>query len=486
MNILCVAAEVSPFSKVGGLGDVLGALPVALAKKGVSVKIITPAYGIIDRRKFSLKETSDAFEVKLGGMRIPCSVLKWSHPEFPNHEVYFIENETYFACRNVYNDKHGNLYVDNAERFVLLQKAVLEMIDRMNWIPDIIHCHDNHSALIPVYLKTCYDTDPKFRSIKTILTIHNVAYQSITPFDKRYIFGLPSFLFAPMEAMEWYNMINPLKAGIIFADAVSTVSNMHAQEIVTDSVISAGLKDILLNRKEPIYGILNGVDCSEWDPATDMVINAHYSSEDLTGKQRNKQSLIREMDLNKMVMNKPLLVMVSRLVEQKGIDLLLDCVDRLMAMDIGFIILGSGEEKYQVALKEITSRFPGKFSVNFGFNPSLAHKILAGADILVMPSRYEPCGITQMHALKYGTVPVVHRTGGLADTVKQWNGVEGNGFLFDDYHVEAFLASVSEALRTFKDKAEWKKIVRNGMNEDFSWDKSAEEYLKLYASVMAK
>ena len=484
MNVLFVAAEVSPFSKVGGLGDVIGALPAALVKKGVSVKIITPAYGAIDRTKFVFQETSLAFEIEIGGIPTKCSLLKWTLPEQENLEIYFIENDEFYSCKGVYTDKRGNPYINNPERFVLLQKCALKLIVELNWIPDIIHCHDNHAALIPVYLKTTYADEPIYKSIKTVLTIHNIAYQSVTSFDKKFVFGLPSYLFAPTEPMEWYDQINPLKAGIIFADVVTTVSKTHAQELTTNTAISAGLKGVMINRKKPVIGILNGVDYSKWNPASDPEIAINYSPENLAGKRKNKQALILGTDLKDFIIEKPLIGIVSRLVEQKGIDLILEGIDRMMAMDVGLILLGSGEEKYHTAFKDIAARFSGRVSVNFGYNNPMCHKILAGADIFLMPSRYEPCGITQMLALKYGAVPVVHKTGGLVDTVRQWDGQTGNGFLFDNYSIDSLLASLGNAFNVFRNKPDWKTLMTNGMVEDFSWDKSADEYLKVYEDLL--
>jgi len=484
MNVLFVAAEVSPFSKVGGLGDVIGALPSALAKKGVSVKIITPAYGAIDRTKFNFQETALTFEIEISGIPTKCSLLKWNPPEQPDLEIYLIDNDEFYSCKGIYTDKRGNSYINNPERFVLLQKCALKLIAELNWIPDIIHCHDNHAALIPVYLKTVCEEMPIYKSIKTVLTIHNIAYQSVTSFDKKYVFGLPSYLFAPTEPMEWYDQINPLKAGIIFADAVTTVSKTHALEITTNATIGAGMKGVLVSRKKPIIGILNGVDYSMWNPVSDPEIAVNYSLENLAGRRKDKQVLILGTDLKDYIIEKPLIGIVSRLVEQKGVDLILEGIDRMMAMDIGLILLGSGEEKYHNAFKYVAERFPGRVSVSFGYNNPMCHKILAGADIFLMPSRYEPCGITQMLALKYGAVPVVHKTGGLADTIKQWNGQFGNGFLFDDYSVDSLLASLGNALGIFRNKSEWKTLMMNGMAEDFSWDKSADEYLKVYEDIL--
>lgn len=483
MNILFVAAEVYPFSKVGGLADVLGALPKALAEKGVNVKVVTPGYGVIDRKRFSLKKTPYSFNILLGRERFNCPVSVFKFSDNPNLEIYFIENEYFFSSRGVYTDANGNPYTDNPERFVILQKAAMSLVFTMDWQPDIIHCHDNHAAVIPVYLKKLFTHLPELKSVRTLLTIHNIAYQGITSLDKKYIFLLPKDLFYTGKLMEWHGTVNPLKAGIICADAVSTVSKTHAQEIMNDEEISAGLKDVIVSRKAPVHGILNGVDYSEWNPEIDPLIYENYSINRLSGKMKNKLSLIRETRLNKSIAKKPLLGMVSRLVEQKGIGLVLDILDRIMAMDVGLVILGSGEKKYYRAFEKVIEHFPDRIYIDFNYNNPLAHKIMAGCDMFLMPSRFEPCGITQMYSLKYGTVPIVRKTGGLADTISQWNGKDGTGFVFNDFTTDALLKSITEAIGIFRKRDVWNKIIHNGMVKDFSWEHSANEYIKLYEKV---
>ena len=483
MNILFVAAEVYPFSKVGGLADVLGALPKALAEKGVNVKVITPGYGVIDRKRYRLRKTPYSFNVLLGRDRFNCSVSTFKFPDIKNLRIYFIENEYFFSSRGVYTGLDGNPYTDNPERFVFFQKAALALVFTMSWKPHIIHCHDNHAAVIPVYLKKLFTHLPELKSIRTLLTIHNIAYQGITSLDKKYMFLLPKDLFFTGKLMEWYGDINPLKAGIICADAVSTVSKTHAQEIMTDEEISAGLKDVIVSRKDPVYGILNGVDYSEWNPEIDPLIYENYSINCLSGKRKNKLALIKEAGLHESIAEKPLLGMVSRLVEHKGIGLVLDTLDRIMAMDVGLVIIGSGEKKYYRAFEKVIEHYPDRIYIDFNYNNQLAHKIIAGCDMFLMPSRFEPCGITQMYSLKYGTVPIVRKTGGLTDTVSQWNGKDGTGFVFNDFTADALLNSITEAIGMFRKRDVWNKIIHNGMVEDFSWEHSANEYIKLYEKV---
>lgn len=483
MNILFVAAEVYPFSKVGGLADVLGALPKALSEKGVNVKVVTPGYGVIDRKRFALRKTSYSFNILLGRDRFKCPVSMFKFTDNANLEIYFIENEYFFSSRGVYTDAKGIPYTDNPERFVILQKAAMSLVFTMNWQPDIIHCHDNHAAVIPVYLKKLFTHLPELKSVRSLLTIHNIAYQGITSLDKKYIFLLPKDLFYTGKLMEWHGTINPLKAGIICADAVSTVSKTHAQEIMSDEEISAGLRDVIVSRKEPVYGILNGVDYSEWNPEKDSFIYENYSINRLSGKRKNKLALIKETGLHESIVEKPLLGMVSRLVEQKGIDLILDSIDRIMTMDVGLVILGSGEKKYYRAFEKVIEHYPDRIYIDFNYNNPLAHKIIAGCDIFLMPSRFEPCGITQMYSMKYGTVPIVRKTGGLADTVSQWNGKEGTGFVFNDFTADAFFQSIKDAIIAFRKRDVWGKIINNGMVEDFSWEHSSNEYIKLYENL---
>lgn len=492
MNIVFVAAEVFPFAKVGGLGDVIGALPPVLAAQGHSVRVIAP--GHLSTWRFRTEKSPEVSSVKvaLGAKMIECSIRSWTNPApsdagpgtgQPLHSVYFIDHPDYFAKRNVYTDERGAAYPDNPERFLLFQKAALKLIAEAGWPVDVINCHDNQTALIPVYLKTILANDPQFRSVKCILTLHNIAYQGICEMNLRDLCGLPEQLFMPTGALEWFGRINPLKGGILYADGVSTVSPTHAREILNDNEIGAGMSGILANRKITVYGILNGVDYSTWNPASDRNLYANYHSADLSGKQINKVELVRELKLNPMFAIRPLIGMVTRLVEQKGIDLLIAGLEQILQKETGFILLGSGEERYQTVLTELAAKYPDRMVYDCGYNDPLAHRIMAGCDLFLMPSRYEPCGITQMIALQYGTVPVVRRTGGLADTVFHWNGESGNGFTFEPYAVDSFLKAVFEGLLAYKNPAEWNRIVTNGMAADFSWKNSATGYLDLYQSL---
>ncbi len=483
MNIFFISAEVFPFSKVGGLGDVCGALPPALARLGHAVKVITPAYATLNRQRYAVEKLPVRLEISLGTQNYLFSVSRWVNPASGWHTVYFLENAELFGARNVYTDDHGKLYPDNVARFVAFQKAALALILNQNWQPDIIHCHDNHAALIPVYLKTTYAGKPQFARTKSVLTLHNIAYQGLTPMANRPLFDLPDDLFAPMQPLEWYGKINLLKAGIVFADAVTTVSPTHAREIMEDEQLSAGLRGVLASCSEAVMGILNGVDYSYWNPAADSFIAKSYSSDKLMLKQENKRDLFIKQGLNLELFDKPLFGMVSRLVEQKGIPLLLKGLSLILQQGASIVILGSGEQEYEQRLQVLARQFSEQLRVNFGHDEPLAHQIMAGADFLLMPSRFEPCGMTQMYALRYGTVPIVHKTGGLADTVIEWDGKHGTGFCFSPYTQDAFNAAIRRAVAIFY-TPEFQQMRRNGMQADFSWGQSALKYEKLYRELV--
>ena len=484
MKVLFITAEMFPFSKVGGLGDVAGALSEALAKMGIDVRVITPAYGIIDREKFALKKTDLCFKEVVGNKEQICTILSWESPENKNLQVYFLENEQYYAGRNVYCDDGGLTYADNHERFLLLSKAALALPTHLRWKPDILHCHDNHAALVPVYLKNVPDYESYYANSRTLLTLHNIAYQGMISMENKPLLDLPDDLFLPMGALEWWGRINPLKAGIIYADGVNTVSPTHALELMKDETVNAGMGGVLRGRKSPVEGILNGADYDEWDPGKDSLIYQTYSLENLKGKLVNKKTLIKDLNLKAELVTKPLICMISRLVEQKGIDILLPSMEQLLALDAGMIILGCGDDVYHTAFEDFAKRFPRKFCFLSGFKQKMAHQILAGSDLFLMPSRYEPCGIAQMNALKYGTVPVVHKTGGLADTVFQWTTKKGNGFLFEDYSAEALIKTVKKAIQVYQDKERWQRLMLNGMRAEYSWSKSAASYSKLYSRLL--
>jgi len=485
MKILFVSAEVFPFSKVGGLGDVCGALPPAMASVEHSVTVVTPAYATLDRTHIGIEQLPLQVTIKLGAETITLSVSRYQNPANARHVVYFIEHPALFGTRNVYTDASGQPYADNPRRFLAFQKAVLELIIQQGWAPDVIHCHDNHTALLPVYLKTTFARLPRLARTPSVLTLHNIAYQGLTDMSERPLFDLPEELFTPLQPLEWYGKINPLKAGIIYADVVTTVSPTHAREIRESDQLSGGLRGVLNSRSRPVVGILNGVDYHLWHPARDPFIRQKYDRSNLEQKIINKRHLLEKMHLPESLERNLVIGMVTRLVEQKGLELLTVCLPELLKEELGLVVLGSGEARYQQLLQTNAENYPHKIAVSFGYDDPLAHQIIAGCDLFLMPSRFEPCGMTQMYALRYGTPPLAHRTGGLADSVRNWDGVNGNGFLFDQFTPAALINNVRYARACYDQPEIWRKIQGNGMEQNFSWPKAADEYLRLYQSLVA-
>ncbi len=484
MKILILSSEAVPFAKTGGLADVAGSLPAALKRLGLDVHLCLPHYRISLEKNHPTRPLLDDLDIPLGGVMLRANVLKArNEDEIP---VYLIDREDMYDRPNLYGNKKGDYY-DNLERFTFFAHCTLEMIQHLDLIPDIIHCHDWQAGLVPALLKGPYKKSPYFSNTATVFTIHNLGYQGIFPATKFPVTGLNVADFFNPDGVEFWGNISLLKAGIVYADAVTTVSPTYSQEIQTPEY-GMGMEGILQNRRGSLYGILNGVDYNEWNPTRDMHIAANYSWKRVVGKKQCKESLIHEMSLDPSLTNKPLLGMISRLDAQKGLDILVTILDKILALDMGLVILGSGDEKIQVAIQQAADRHSGKVGIYIGFNESLAHRIMAGVDIFLIPSRYEPCGLTQMYALKYGTVPVVRATGGLNDTITAFHTKtgEGNGFRFGPYDAKAFFTAIEQAVELYKDQQAWKKIQANGMQEDFTWDRSAAAYVEVYRSVLKK
>ncbi|MFA5177926.1 MAG: glycogen synthase GlgA [Candidatus Omnitrophota bacterium] len=462
MKIVICASEVVPFAKTGGLADVAGALPLALEKEGQEVIVILPRYKAIDAAKFNLKTSGDGILTGTLGQGI---------------KVYFIENAGLFNREGLYGDKQGD-HPDNLERFSFYCRRSLELLKEINFKPDIIHCHDWQSSLIPVFLKAVYSQDPFYKKIRTVLTIHNIGYQGLFPREEFPKLGLDWSLFS-MEGLEFYGKINVLKGGMLFADLINTVSPTYAKEIQTKE-FGFGLEGVLNKRKDSVFGILNGLDYDIWDPQRDKFIAKSFSITDLAGKARDKEDLqaLCKLPLKKGV---PLIGIVSRLAEQKGFDILAEGIDAICKMDIQMVILGTGDLKYHQVLQEMVAKYPKVISLNLKFDDPLAHKIYAGSDIFLMPSRYEPCGLGQLISLRYGTIPLVFKTGGLADTVNA-----DNGFVFSNYSKIALVKTIRRALAAFQDKKQWDVLVQNALKCNFSWDASARKYLELYAKAKKK
>ncbi len=482
MNILFLSPEVAPYAKTGGLADVAGSLPGALKRLGVDVSVGLPLYRSVKEGSFQRYLALKGLQVPLAGLTLAGNVYAAETED--GVPVYFFEREDLFDRPNLYRNAEGDYY-DNLERFAFFSRAALLFARAAGMGFDVIHCHDWQTGLIPAYLSTLYRTDPFFSSTATLFTIHNIGYQGLFPREKLAVCGLPPETYHP-EGVEYWGGISLLKAGIVYSDAVTTVSPTYSREIQT-SEFGLGMEGILRNKSAALHGILNGADYSVWDPATDPHIASNYDSRRLSGKAANKAALLEEIGLDPALLKRPVLGITSRLSHQKGCDLLIPVLDELVRMKVGLVILGEGEERYEKPLLEAAERHPGKVSVTVGFDEALAHRIMAGADIFLVPSLYEPCGLTQMYALKYGTVPVVRATGGLEDTIEDFDprNKTGNGFKFGPYDANAFLLSIQRAVDLWADEENWERLMRKGMAADFSWTRSGERYLELYQSLLA-
>jgi starch synthase len=479
MKILMAASESVPLAKTGGLGDVVGALSGALAARGVEAAVVLPTYRSILEGGFSLQETGIEIDTALGAERVKGTVLKTTLES--GVAVYGIRQDRYFRRPQLYGTPQGD-YPDNAERFAFFSKAALQLARKTGpW--DLIHCHDWQTALIPALKKLDAASPPEARKCKTVLTIHNLAFQGNFSMAASNLLNLEARYLTP-EYLEFYGRVNFLKGGILFADALTTVSRKYAREILTPEY-GCGLEGVLSARERDLRGILNGVDYREWNPATDPYIKENYRPADLSGKQACKKDLQEIFQLPPKAAT-PLIGIVSRLTDQKGIDIILQAIEDLFSMNLQIVILGAGDEKYQPLLADLPGARRGKIGVKIGFDEALAHKIEAGADMFLMPSKYEPCGLNQIYSLKYGTVPIVRATGGLDDTIEDYDpiGGTGNGFKFAEYSASALLNAVKRADAVYRDKKAWRQLVANGMAADFSWEKPAEEYLALYRKLV--
>lgn len=460
MDIVMCSSEVFPFAKTGGLADVTGALPLALEELGCKVKVFMPGYRQTVEGKLQIKKfTSDISYTTAG----------------KNVTVYFIENDNYFNRPGLYGDKSGD-YPDNLDRFMYFSKKTLEVLKKIGEKVDIIHCHDWQTSLIPVYLKTVYKDEPFYKETKTLLTIHNIGYQGLFPKEQFTKLGLDWSLFN-METLEFYNQVNILKGGIVFSDAINTVSRAYSREIQTKE-FGFGLEGILSKRKKSLYGILNGLDYSVWNPETDKLIFKSYSAQNLEVKNKNKEHLQEICGLPKV--NLPLFGIVSRLAEQKGFDILAEAIDEICKLKLQLVILGTGDLKYHLVLERIAKEYPKLLSLHLKFDETLAHKIYAGSDIFLMPSKYEPCGLGQLISLKYGTIPLVFKTGGLADTVSA-----DNGFIFDVYGRGPLVKTIKKAIGAYAKKEKWSGLMQRAMECDFSWVESARQYIELYQGLIS-
>lgn len=490
LKILFVTSEVVPFIKTGGLADVSSALPQKLQELGHQVRIVVPKYGAIDERKFKIHEVVRLKDLttKIGEKEVIFSLRSsFLIGTKARVQIYFLDNEEYFGKRpSLYSDPlTGNDYEDNDERFILLNKSVFELVEKLGWIPDIIHCNDWQCGLIPAYLKSVYKDDEKFKSVKTLFTIHNLAYQGEFPlatFDKT---GLPGELKSTKGIVQ-NRKFNFLKSALVYSDFINTVSETYSKEICKEKDISGALQSTLCKRQNDIAGIINGIDSTIWNPEKDKHIAKKYSSKNLSAKKENKMVLAEKFGF-KYDDNVPVIGMISRLNDVKGFDLLEKAFTDLMKLKIHLVLLGTGDKKYHKFFESAAMKYRNKFSCYLGFDDELAHLIEAGADMFLMPSRHEPCGLNQMYSLIYGTVPIVRETGGLADTVQRFNErtKEGNGFVFKKYDPADMIKEIKRAIKIYtKDKDTWTKIMKEGMKSNFTWLNSAKNYVNLYRNII--
>lgn len=487
MRVLFATSEVVPFSKTGGLADVSNALPRALAELGVEVHVFTPLH----------KKAKDEFTLTDTGLKATFQVFRrrqtgyLRRAKLPNSsvEVFFVEHDGYFYRPGLYGDDRGP-YRDNSERFIFFCRAVLELAKALGHRYDVIHANEWQTAMLPVYLKTLYSEDEHWRQTASVQALHNLAYQGVfSQWDFNFT-GLDWKYFS-WRHLEFWGKLNLLKGGIVFADKLVTVSPTYAEEIQRDPQFGCGLEGLLKTRHEDLVGILNGCDYTVWNPETDRLIPANYSEKNLSGKAVCKARLQEECGFEKSE-RAFVIGMITRLAEQKGLDILLPVLNEILDMGVQFVILGTGEKNYEKALKEIGERRGGRMRAFIKFDEHLAHLIEAGADAFLMPSRYEPCGLNQMYSMRYGTIPIVRKTGGLADTVCDFTRQnlslgKATGFVFKEYKPEALLSAVKCAHAVFTEAPEdWQQLILNSMRQRFTWEKSAPQYLHLYESAIAK
>lgn len=481
MKILIATPEAIPYVKTGGLADVTGVLCKEYRKMGKDAHLILPLYKSIKEAIFDLKDLGASIRVPVGSRKIEGKI-------FTDKELnFFIECDEFFNRDELYGTSEGD-YVDNASRFVFFSRGILEVCKLLRFRPDIIHCNDWQTGLVPIYLKTLYIDDPFFKDTATLLTIHNIGYQGLFPSSELPVTNLGWDLFTP-EGIEFYGKLNFLKAGLISAELLNTVSYTYSREILTKEY-GFGLEGVLKKRIDDLYGIINGIDYQEWNPSEDRFLPANYNQNDLNGKNKCKLDLIKSFFENskKESLRLPLIGVIGRLSEQKGIGLIINSIEELMKFGVRIIILGKGEEIFQRSLIEISKKYKEQMSITIGFNEQLAHKIYAGVDFFLMPSKYEPCGLGQLIALRYGSIPIARKTGGLIDTIEDYNPLSqnGTGFLFDDYTPSSMLCALKRAFCIFTDREKIKKVIANGMEKDFSWKRSAEKYIELYGRALEK
>jgi starch synthase len=474
LNILLAASEVVPYAKTGGLADVAGALPKALTRLGHQVRVVMPRYKLEKIEAISERLPGElAVPFNFGERRAGVYVDRSG--EVP---VYFIDAPEYFSRAKLYGES------DDPERFAFFSRAVPELAKALGEHFDIIHLNDWMTGLVAAYLKTVCKGDPAFAGTKILFTIHNIAFHGLFRPDQLPMFGLPDWIHRAEGGLEFYHLASALKAGLVFSDAISTVSPRYAAEIQTPE-FGEKFDGLLRARRSDLFGILNGVDYDEWNPETDKYIAAHYSADDFSGKRECKRDLLSAFGLPEDL-DRPLVGCISRLSDQKGFDLILSIADRMLQAGVAIVLLGSGEEVYERAFQALRDARRSQVGVYLGFSNDLAHKIEAGADMFLMPSRFEPCGLNQMYSLKYGTVPIVRAAGGLDNTIENFDrtALRGNGFKFYEYDSERLLETIQEALLAYEKPDLWRALMLNGMHADYSWTESARHYVELYQKLV--
>jgi starch synthase len=477
MRVLMVTPEATPFAQTGGLGEVMSALPAALVGLGLEVDVLMPKYRGIDPERFGIRQTDFRIELTLNAKAVAAGL--WEFPDPRGVRYFFLDCDEYYDRDHLYGSPEGD-YPDNSERFVFLARAAIEMALAQNVQYDVFHSHDWQAALTPVYLRTLYAGESLVHESASVMSIHNLGYQGIFWHWDMPLVGIGWEFFTPRH-MEFHGKVNFLKSGLVFADWVNTVSPGYREEVMS-AEFGFGLEGVLWERKDSFAGILNGVDYDIWNPATDPFIAADYSVDDLAGKARCKADL-QEMSQLPVLPDVPVIAMVSRLSSQKGIDLLQEALPALMKQNIQLVLLGDGEMRYQRAFSDFGEAHPDRTGIYLRYDYGLAHKIFAGADMVLVPSRYEPCGLNQLYALKYGTVPIVRATGGLQDTVEPFDhhSDTGTGFVFSEADPEKLEATIREATRIFTTSPDaWRGLMLRGMRQDFSWTRSARAYASLY------
>ena len=475
MRILFAASEGLPFSKTGGLADVIEALPKALVAQGHELAVVLPRYRGIKTSMVIMPSVT----IPLGGrLRFPSIA---DGTMLNGVRYFFVDDPGYFDRDGIYGNSTGD-FPDNAERYSEFCRAVIEIAKHV-WPADVIHCHDWQTALVPTLMRSLYSTDPLVKDIPVIFTVHNLGYQGQFAAAVLGRAGIPPEVYNP-AGLEYYGDVNLLKGGLVYSDYLTTVSKKYAEEIQTPE-FGYGLDGVVRSRRDHVVGILNGVDYSVWNPEKDKLLAATYSAKDLTGKHACKKELLEIFGLSPEYETRPVLGIVSRFADQKGFDLIAAVAPELMQEDVILTVLGTGERRYEELFDTLANEFPGRVGVRIGYDNELAHKIEAGADMFLMPSRYEPCGLNQIYSLKYGTVPIVRATGGLDDTVESFDVQHGTGtgFKFEPYTGAALLDTIRLALHHFADERIWKRIQLNGMSKDFSWKRPASEYAKLYKTA---